>query len=1380
MKQNKLFKCWLLAVILLAGSGVTWGQGNETFTGITTNTSSYGAASWTGDNGLSCSATDARTDQTITGKAITLRQTAGSLTIPLTTAQQTAGVGVISFKAANKAAAGDNTKATTYQIVCGSVTKTVTQAAMGTNTVTVTSPEINSTDAQSIVITITGLSGVRVTIDDLTWSAATSSCTTPTYSFASSSVSKLTTDAPFTNAFTSNNTSTKVWSSSNTAVANVNSSTGEVSIVGAGTASIKVNQAADATYCAVVDASYTLTVTAPPPPSAPVATAATSVSASGFTANWGAVSGATGYKLDVYTKSGGGNATDLFISEYIEGSSNNKYIEIYNGTGSSVDLSNYKLQLFANGATIATNDVQLSGILLNGATIVYKNGSAALTLPNGVTATANTAIAFNGDDAIALFKISTSSYVDIFGRIGERPSTSWGAGDLVTVDKTLVRKSTVKGGVTTNPSSGFPTLATEWDSYNIDVVSNLGSHTFAGGGSNSYVSGYQDLTVSGTNQAISGLSAGTTYYYVVRAVNANGTSGNSNEITAVTASGATPTITVTETTIPAMSAVANSTTHSETINIGGTNLTGNITVTIDGTNAAMFSVVTNPSPLTSAGGTATITYTPTAAGTHTATLRLNSTGATEVTRELNGTATSPAVTYTWQGADNGDWTTGTNWNPERTTPAANDILQFNDGTTKTVTNVPAQTIAQLSVSNSTKITLQAGAANTLSIAGGTGDDLSVAAGSELNISGATNELTIGIGTGATGNVSGAITFTDAAHRLTSADAGSLTFNNGSVFAAGTGFSGNAFGTTSLGSVIFGSGSVYIAAADSNPFGATQPNSVVVFQTGSLYKLTGNISPAFSGRTYANFEIDATGASITPTGASAVTIDNLTITNGTLNFNMTGTPGHKINGNVSVASGAHLNFAPTTDGTVAITGNITVEAGGKLSTGTKSTVSVAGNLTIESSATGTGTLVDNGTLAVSGTPSVQQYLASQRNWYMSSPVAAAARPGSDYSDVEIYNEANNTWAEMTGTMEVGKGYVVYPATTGEKTITFTGTLNTGDKTVTNLTRTAANTTYQGFNLVGNPYPSYLNIDNLKDNTDIVKSVWFRAQNSSNEYVFDTYNIPSGLSIGLSGKAVTKFIPPMQAFWLRVAAGKETAAVNFLNANRGHIDNTNNVFRAPQAVANQILRLQLSNGTATDETVLYFNANAADGYDAYDSPKMLNNGTTVPNLYTTVGTEKLVINGMNAIPYNVVLPLSLQGAAGTYTITASEFSNFAEGDKVQLIDNGITTDLTLGNYTFSIAAGENTAGRFSVVFPKSGVPTGVDNAGAGDVTVFTRSNRIVVTANEAAQGSMIYVFNGVGQRLAAQAVSGTVNEIGRTFPAGVYVVKVNNVTAKVVVK
>lgn len=173
--------------------------------------------------------------------------------------------------------------------------------------------------------------------------------------------------------------------------------------------------------------------------------------------------------------SGGSScATDLIISEYVEGNSNNKYIEIYNNTGAAVNLSDYKLRLFANGATTATSDVALSGTLNNLSSIVYKNGSA---LPYTGTATTNAAVNFNGDDAVALYKISTASYVDIFGRIGEDPGTNWADGSTVTVDKTLVRNSNVYSGVSVNPTSGFPTLASEWTQFNIDDVSNLGTHT---------------------------------------------------------------------------------------------------------------------------------------------------------------------------------------------------------------------------------------------------------------------------------------------------------------------------------------------------------------------------------------------------------------------------------------------------------------------------------------------------------------------------------------------------------------------------------------------------------------------------------------------------------------------------------------------------------------------------------------------------------------------------------------------------------------------------------------------------------------------------------------------------------------------------------------
>ncbi len=275
-----------------------------------------------------------------------------------------------------------------------------------------------------------------------------------------------------------------------------------------------------------------------------------------------------------------------------------------------------------------------------------------------------------------------------------------------------------------------------------------------------------------------------------------------------------------------------------------------------------------------------------------------------------GSTASAQTTYTWNQTGTAAWTTSTNWTPTRTTPAADDVLVFNNGATTIATGVPAQTIGQLSVSANTNVTLQAGATATLTIAGGTGTDLSVAAGSQLNVNTAT-ALTINLATGATGSISGAMTYSAGAHRLTAVDASGITFNSGATFTAGTGFSGNVFGTVNLLSVVFASGSTYVCVAGSNPFGAAQPSSVVVFQTGSLFSLQANVTPGFSGRTYANFEVNSAAANVSVTGGSAVSIDNLTMTAGTLNFNMTGTPGHSIKGNIAVAAGATLNFAPAT-------------------------------------------------------------------------------------------------------------------------------------------------------------------------------------------------------------------------------------------------------------------------------------------------------------------------------------------------------------------------------------------------------------------------------------------------------------------------------------
>ena len=176
-------------------------------------------------------------------------------------------------------------------------------------------------------------------------------------------------------------------------------------------------------------------------------------------------------------------ATDLFISEYIEGTSFNKAIEIFNGTGVTVDLSQYTLCVYFNGSSTVSQSMTLSGTLEHNNVYVIAHESANQAILNIANATNSSVINFNGDDALALIKgtVANPIYIDIFGRIGEDPGTAWGTDPLTTVNKTLVRKSDVTHGVTTNPESGFPTLATEWDSYPQDTTTYLGWHTFTPG-----------------------------------------------------------------------------------------------------------------------------------------------------------------------------------------------------------------------------------------------------------------------------------------------------------------------------------------------------------------------------------------------------------------------------------------------------------------------------------------------------------------------------------------------------------------------------------------------------------------------------------------------------------------------------------------------------------------------------------------------------------------------------------------------------------------------------------------------------------------------------------------------------------------------------------
>jgi hypothetical protein len=201
------------------------------------------------------------------------------------------------------------------------------------------------------------------------------------------------------------------------------------------------------------------------------------------------------------------DCSELFISEYVEGSGNNKALEIYNPTSQDIDLALYMIIRYSNGATSASsgNAIQLEGMIapndvhvgiiekLNPSgsgnevpvdTILQSSADAFYCPDYNIS----NAWYFNGNDAVVLARgsvndIANSIIVDVFGKVGEDPVGGWNdnaasgftsSGYSWTEDHTLIRKNTVLTG-DINPVDLFnPSL--EWDSIPEDSWLNLGSH----------------------------------------------------------------------------------------------------------------------------------------------------------------------------------------------------------------------------------------------------------------------------------------------------------------------------------------------------------------------------------------------------------------------------------------------------------------------------------------------------------------------------------------------------------------------------------------------------------------------------------------------------------------------------------------------------------------------------------------------------------------------------------------------------------------------------------------------------------------------------------------------------------------------------------------
>lgn len=195
------------------------------------------------------------------------------------------------------------------------------------------------------------------------------------------------------------------------------------------------------------------------------------------------------------------NCSDLIISEYVEGSGNNKAMEFYNPTNSTIDMSNYRLVRYSNGSAVGTDSTNLIGSINSYSTFVITNGVGVTSGSTSTSPACDPALQalgqqndgaypaptfMNGNDAMVLVKKVPYTRLDIFGRIGEDPSgVAWsdiapytggaGMGKWWTKDHSLQRKSSIQVGVKTNPLSFNVKL--QWDSLPNNNWTNLGIHS---------------------------------------------------------------------------------------------------------------------------------------------------------------------------------------------------------------------------------------------------------------------------------------------------------------------------------------------------------------------------------------------------------------------------------------------------------------------------------------------------------------------------------------------------------------------------------------------------------------------------------------------------------------------------------------------------------------------------------------------------------------------------------------------------------------------------------------------------------------------------------------------------------------------------------------